>query len=394
MSTLFHPNCIRSAFFVFHLCFSVSLVAQNNCLSWVDLKEKKLAFPINSDDYLVEEGGGSVYAYSCDTIKRIDQSFSFHTRYGSLDFVYDDELYSFGGYGIFQFNNSIIRFYRPKGTWELVSPNHYGEFPAPRRFMVGGLGQKKLFVGPGTTQKIAPQSKKILDRVITDFWVYDFPTKHWEQLSTPSAVTSLLKEKFNYFNLGSQSYITGTQLAIYDFNEEEILIYGDYKSAVFHNALKLEDEGDTLKVYYKNEAVRLSKQHLLGPLTAKHELQLGKGANYFPYLFLILILLLLLWFYYQHDKKRNWRKSLNPHQIKIINHLQQHKGTSSFKALYGLYSNSLSHETLKGKLRKDLETIDEQYYKVYKRHFFTYGVDPLDKRMKTITLKKFKLKGQ
>ena len=121
--TLFHPIFFRLTFLFLSIFFLSKLNAQNTCLTWYDLRDKNLDFPVNNNSFLIEKGGGKVFQYSCDSLTRIDRSFSFKTRYGSLNFVYNNELYSFGGYGIFQFNNSLIRFYRPKGTWELVLPN-------------------------------------------------------------------------------------------------------------------------------------------------------------------------------------------------------------------------------------------------------------------------------
>ena len=95
----------------------------------------------------------------------------------------------------------------------------------------------------------------------------------------------------------------------------------------------------------------------------------------------------LLIVYRKFHKIKNWKKSLNPHQLKIISHIQNNNGTSSYKDLYGLYPSNLSHETLKGKLRRDIKRIEEQYFKYFKKAYFSYKVDPLDKRLKLISIK-------
>ena len=384
--TLFHPIFFRLTFLFLSIFFLSKLNAQNTCLTWYDLRDKNLDFPVNNNSFLIEKGGGKVFQYSCDSLTRIDRSFSFKTRYGSLNFVYNNELYSFGGYGIFQFNNSLIRFYRPKGTWELVLPNTMENSPTPRRFMLGGIGNDKLYVGPGTTQKFDPTTKKVSDRIINDFWRYDFGAERWNQLITPDAVKELISEKSKFFNLGEHAYILGDDLVVYDFEKEEILVYKEYKSSIFHNAIKLEDEGDDMRVYYDKESVSLSKSSLLGPLTFKEKIQLSQGDNILQISLLFVLFILVLLALRKYYNMKSWKRSLNPHQLNIIKYIQENNNTSSFKDLYKLYPNSLSHETLKGKLRKDLESIDEQYYKIYHRKFFFYGVDPLDKRMKVISI--------
>lgn len=393
MSTLFHPIFRWSLFFVFYVLFLSKINGQINGLSYYDLSEKNLEFPINSDRLLLEKGGGKVFQYSCDSITRIDHSFSFKTRYGSLNFVYKNELYSFGGYGIFQFNNSIIRFYRPKGTWELFFPNSNINAPTPRRFMLGGVNDKKLYVGLGTSQEFDPKSNKVSDRTMKDFWVFDFESEKWSKLLTPENVKKAISNDFRFFNLGSRSYILGNNLMIYDFEKEEILAYNNHKSSIFHNAVKLEDNGDDLRVYYENESINLPKSSLLGSLSSKQKIQLDKEGGFSLQVLLFfgfILIFIILRLYYL---KMRWKKSLNPHQIKIIKHIQNNNHSCSFKSLYDLYPNDLSHETLKGKLRKDLEIINHQYYLFYRRDLFSYGVDSLDKRMKTIRIKRYKIWG-
>ena len=165
------------------------------------------------------------------------------------------------------------------------------------------------------------------------------------------------------------------------------------KSSIFHNAVKLEDNGDDLRVYYENESINLPKSSLLGSLSSKQKIQLDKEGDFSLQVLLFfgfILIFIILRLYYV---KMRWRKSLNPHQIKIIKHIQNNNQSCSFKSLYDLYPNDLSHETLKGKLRKDLEIINHQYYLFYRRDLFSYGVDSLDKRMKIIRIKPFKLWG-
>ena len=340
--TLFHPIFFRLTFLFLSFFFLSKLNAQNTCLTWYDLREKNLDFPVNNNSFLIEKGGGKVFQYLCDSLTRIDRSFSFKTRYGSLNFVYNNELYSFGGYGIFQFNNSLIRFYRPKGTWELILPNALENSPTPRRFMLGGIGNDKLYVGPGTAQKFDPKTKKVSDRIINDFWRYDFGAERWNQLITPDAVKELISEKSKFFNLGEQAYILGDDLVVYDFDKEEILVYKEYKSSIFHNAIKLEDEGDDMRVYYDKESVSLSKSSLLGPLTFKEKIQLSQGDNILQISLLFVLFILVLLALRKYYNMRSWKRSLNPHQLSIIKYIQENNNTSSFKDLYKLYPNSLS----------------------------------------------------
>ncbi len=54
---------------------------------------------------------------------RLDSTIYFGYNFGSFPFVYNGELYSFGGYGHWQYNGQLRRFVREKAEWELVPAN-------------------------------------------------------------------------------------------------------------------------------------------------------------------------------------------------------------------------------------------------------------------------------
>ena len=160
---------VSQIFSLFLLLFIRALFGQEDCFKMGDNRISNLEFPINSKEYLIEKGGGKVYDVYCDSLVRIDDSFSFRSRYGALNFVYQNYLYSFGGYGIFQFSNNLIRFYPVQNTWEIILPNTAFDAPQPRRFMIGGLLIQKCMLDPALGKNTSKPNKKFFIKYIKTF---------------------------------------------------------------------------------------------------------------------------------------------------------------------------------------------------------------------------------
>lgn len=73
------------------------------------LEEYKF-FNIGKKTYLVHEGCGPVLEYRNDSIVRIDNSFLHRNQFGATRFVYNNEIYFYGGYGLFTFKNILTKY--------------------------------------------------------------------------------------------------------------------------------------------------------------------------------------------------------------------------------------------------------------------------------------------
>jgi hypothetical protein len=68
------------------------------------LQEYKF-FNIGNKTYLVHEGCGPVLEYRNDSIVRIDNSFLHMNQFNASRFIFNNEIYFFGGYGLFTSKN-------------------------------------------------------------------------------------------------------------------------------------------------------------------------------------------------------------------------------------------------------------------------------------------------
>ena len=77
---------------------------------------------VNSAKYLISVGGGEVYKYdeTLDTLYRVDNSYRFLSRFGEAIINVSDTIFSFGGYGEFQYNNKLIAFKKEYREWTLL----------------------------------------------------------------------------------------------------------------------------------------------------------------------------------------------------------------------------------------------------------------------------------
>ncbi|MEK9750747.1 MAG: hypothetical protein VW236_04235 [Flavobacteriaceae bacterium] len=77
---------------------------------------------VNSVKYLISAGGGEVYKYdeTLDTLYRVDNSYRFLSRFGEAIINVSDTIFSFGGYGEFQYNNKLIAFKKEYREWTLL----------------------------------------------------------------------------------------------------------------------------------------------------------------------------------------------------------------------------------------------------------------------------------
>lgn len=85
----------------------------------------KYQYVIDGKNYFVENGGGPVICFENDTFTRIDNTFSHKNQYGAVPFAHNNELYLWGGYGLFTGKKILLKFNFKKGTWQKVTTKNF-----------------------------------------------------------------------------------------------------------------------------------------------------------------------------------------------------------------------------------------------------------------------------
>ena len=83
----------------------LSVKAHNNIRSHNHIQ----VFPVSGNSsYLINRGGGEIFEFENDKIKKIDLTYPCNSRYDSFDFIKDKIIHSYGGSGCYGYHNKII----------------------------------------------------------------------------------------------------------------------------------------------------------------------------------------------------------------------------------------------------------------------------------------------
>ena len=75
------------------------------------------SFYLDGKTHLLSKGGGVLYVYENKRLERIDKSFEHRNKFHSYDFSYNKQIFSFGGYGLFDDNNLLTYFDDKTQEW-------------------------------------------------------------------------------------------------------------------------------------------------------------------------------------------------------------------------------------------------------------------------------------
>lgn len=135
-----------------------------------------LPFEIGTKTYLVHQGCGPVLEFRNDSIVRIDHSFLQKNQFHPVPFTYNNEIYLFGGYGLFTYKNIITRFDFKSGEWNQVQTKGK-KLPEPRASAYSLLSGNTLYVFGGKTNDgdNIPKFKAVQP----ELWKLYLPTMTW-----------------------------------------------------------------------------------------------------------------------------------------------------------------------------------------------------------------------
>ena len=93
----------------------------------IDFKLRNhIPFYLNDKILFLNKGSGLLYEYRNDSIIRVDKSFDDKSRNQSLNLVYNNNLYRFGGYGYFENTNLLISYdHLESNQWDIVKYKGY-----------------------------------------------------------------------------------------------------------------------------------------------------------------------------------------------------------------------------------------------------------------------------
>lgn len=137
-----------------------------------------IPFYIQKKTYLVHNGCGVVLEYRNDSIVRIDNSFLHKNQFGAASFVYKDEIYFFGGYGMFTHKNILTKYDFKLREWLLINTFNDEKLPPLTSSYFNIIGNYLyIFGGSWTIKSNVFENKE-------DVWQLNLKTMRWKKFKT------------------------------------------------------------------------------------------------------------------------------------------------------------------------------------------------------------------
>lgn len=138
-----------------------------------------VSYSIKGKTFLVQDGSGPVLEFRNDSIVRLNKTPIFQNQIGSVKFIYKDELYLFGGYGLFTYKNIVTKYDAKNKDWAQIQT--FGDdIPSPRTRFYSYLVSDNLYVFGGDEEDPTnfPNFKKCDNTV----WRLHLPTMQWYKM--------------------------------------------------------------------------------------------------------------------------------------------------------------------------------------------------------------------
>lgn len=169
--------------------------------------------------FFVLDGCGEVYEFKNDTIKRLDNSFDQKNQFASAMYQYQNKVFMFGGYGLFQVKNLHTYFDPQTKEWYEVYANGKQK-PSPRSSPYFVQTNASIYILGGTYKDVKKEA------TYNDIWRFDLIQKHWSNLGelNPVLVKRLSARGFVQ-NKDYRIFTQNNKLTILQVKENRFLSY-------------------------------------------------------------------------------------------------------------------------------------------------------------------------
>lgn len=163
---------------------------------------------IKRKTFLVQDGSGPVLEFRNDSIINCNKSSLFQNQIGSAKFVYNNELYLFGGYGLFTYKNIVTKYDAKNKDWAQIQT--FGdEIPSPRARFYSYLVNENLYVFSGDEED--PTNFPNFKKCDNTIWRLNLPSMQWYKIGK---FDSYLLDKNTYlpFSANGKLYLISNSL--------------------------------------------------------------------------------------------------------------------------------------------------------------------------------------
>ena len=186
-------------------------------------------------------GLGNVYVYHTKKLllERLDHCFYKGYNFGSFEFMRKDTLFSFGGYGFWNFNNTQTFFDKKNKEWTPYRSKNFG--PKSIKAGINAYDAKRdvFYSGWNLDEDLLIDGER---KSSSSFYSFDFKTKKWTRLGE-------LNTAIQFFNTERDLYWNGTYFM--GWNAKEVYLIDPIKNKVYTNK-EIKNVFDVLGKFYTN----------------------------------------------------------------------------------------------------------------------------------------------
>ena len=353
------------------------------------LTEYVLLSEKGSPIYFVDRGCGYVLQLRNDSIVRIDNSFHHRNQYGGAFFLHEGDPYIFGGYGLFSIKNFITHFDPKLKEWYLDNQSKQVD-PAMTFPYYKEKDNLYLLVNINGSFK-KPNFKNYWQYNLTnESWFFEGQVNYFDSINiSPSCVINNLLIFTTFFleiDFKNNCIIRYKQkpvnslLNLYRFRDKYIMLQQQ----------KILDIESSLMIIYDETAFKREFFIAKNTLLVKEKNSFYAKLLALAAIFLIGIIFVIYWVS-RKRKKQAPIYTMSESSIELLNlWVFKRHGILELSDLNDLVNpEHLSIETMKKRREALLKTFVFDMVKIYRlppKSIFTETLNPMDKRMKVLTL--------
>lgn len=335
----------------------------------------------NKKTYLISKGIGLVFSFENHTFKRLDRSFDHRNKYQSSLFEYQEKVYSFGGYGLFNNTNNLIYFDNDVKEWYEFNYFSDENHPEPRRLAIASVKDSSLYIFGGFRKNTDGQLK-VSTKLLQDVWTLDLNSHSWQYLGEtniseivkPNLILSFVKiVPYN----GKYLIITQQNCLLIDIENNKIQKFEGFNSELVWGASSITYNPASNQfmvvsnnhINGKEKPVFFAKKEFLTNNVKTYDLFTATNSLFNFLIFGGLILLILVCFILRktEDTKDKIlknidaiREELNENENYILDELlkTKNKGLEN-PYILNFYEPTMSYESKSKKLRSSLKNMNK-----------------------------------
>lgn len=172
-----------------------------------------------------DRGVGRVYEWTTKgKVKRIDHSFEQKNQFGHLAWLdpSTDNIYAFGGYGLFSYKNFITYFSQSAQEWLLLKLPKSEIRPSPQTQASGVYNANKRILWMIGSASVARSGHILTSKPVNRkaLWSFNVNTRHWQRVYILPENISTDTKGLDYSNKLYPTYIRALHLAIFPLIRE------------------------------------------------------------------------------------------------------------------------------------------------------------------------------